>query len=138
MKERKISYQMIKKISFWHVFKDEIYGSTFFPVTSKYMKSAGLFWRCVSFFLYCFEYKCLIKANNIQVERGENFLSNGIKSFFPQLRLWKNTEVDILCHYFCIVCYIIVVSCISLIENILEVVLGNRLTIKMLLWLFTC
>jgi len=77
------------------VFKDEIYGSTFFPVTSKYMKSAGLFWRCVSFFLYRFEYKCLIKANNIQVERGENFLSNGIKSFFPQLRLWKNTEVDI-------------------------------------------
>ncbi len=59
----------------------------------------------LSFLLSHFIYKCVIKISYIGFERGEDVLSFGKNSFLSALFYRREIGVNILCHYFCIICY---------------------------------
>ena len=68
-------------------------------------KSADLFGGCLSFLLCHFIYTHVIKISYIQFERRDKDLSFDKKVFLSASFYRSEIGVNILCHYFCIVCY---------------------------------
>ena len=101
-------------------------GENFLSIGNKTFFSKLIYWRNIMVNIFCYLYVKKVRnvfegillfchvvsfidmvkiINYIQSGRAEEALSFGKKSFISVLFYWREIWINILCHYFCIVCY---------------------------------